>query len=133
MSNNLFSLFKHLKRGDHHARYGHHGHDGHYSQHPDREYGHYHGNHDEHFHSSLMSGLLKELAGELYRNKRIALLVIILILSAVFLFLLGVVWLGAKLIQLSGPLLADVEKNGLKGVVELITQATRKVWEGAGK
>ncbi len=55
------------------------------------------------------------------------------VLAAGVLLLAGVVWLGGKLIALASPLLADINRDGLKSVAEALTTAINRIWEGSGK
>lgn len=43
------------------------------------------------------------------------------------------VWLVVALIKLCGPLISDMEKNGLKGVVDAVSKIVTRIWEGSGK
>ncbi|MEI8355461.1 MAG: hypothetical protein WCG31_05145 [Deltaproteobacteria bacterium] len=42
-------------------------------------------------------------------------------------------WLLVMLVKMCGPLLSDIEKNGLKGVIDALTKIVTGIWQGSGK
>jgi hypothetical protein len=135
MSHKFKSILRHLANytgGGHYDRNPHdHGH-GDYHGHFD---GH-HGHHQHHGYNFLASSALKlggSLIDWLRLNKRLAFLIIMGLLVIGLLFIAGLVWLGIKLIALAGPLLTDINSNGLKGIVDEVTKLITRLWEGSGK
>lgn len=59
----------------------------------------------------------------------------LLMVSLAFLVIVLItgIWLISLLIPFLGQLLATVEKNGIKGVVDTISPYLLKIWEGSGK
>ncbi len=70
-----------------------------------------------------------ELAKRIFKNKTFLLLAL-----ALLLIVLAVgIWLISLLIPFLGQLLTNIEKNGIKGIIEAISPYLLKLWEGAGK
>ncbi|MDP2854281.1 MAG: hypothetical protein Q8O28_08560 [Smithellaceae bacterium] len=69
------------------------------------------------------------LAKKIFKNKTFLLLALALLLIA----LAVGIWLISLLIPFLGQLLTNIEKNGLKGIIEAISPYLLKLWEGAGK
>ncbi len=127
MSSDIVKIIRSLKgRSDHHNDYGNHHKK--YSA-----YGHHYESHGKHHFAGLASKVARELSGKLFQNKRLALLAIIVLLTVAAVFLIFGVWLVVTLIKLCGPLISDIEKNGLKGVVATVLKIVTRIWEGSGK
>jgi hypothetical protein len=97
------------------------GHDHHYSS-----YGH-------HGFFNLLITLIKSCAGKLLQHKRLLILILICLLAVGSIFLVCTAWLVVKLIGIAGPFLADIEKTGLKGVVDTAVIIVSRIWDGTGK
>jgi hypothetical protein len=133
MSSNLIKILRSLKgHSDHHNHYGHRDH---YGNHHDMNspHDHHYKSHGKHFFSVPAFEVVRELSGKLFHNKRLALLAIIALLTIAAVFMVFGVWLVATLIKLSGPLISDMEKNGLKGVLDTVSKIIVRIWEGSGK
>lgn len=127
MSSDIVKIIRSLKgRSDHHNDYGNH--HKRYSA-----YGHHYESHGKHHFAGLASKVARELSGKLFQNKRLALLSIIVLLTVAAVFLIFGVMLVVTLIKLCGPLISDIEKNGLKGVVDSVLKIITRIWEGSGK
>jgi hypothetical protein len=100
----LDHLFKLL---DH--RYHHHG------------YSHHHGS-DRYF-------ILLDLMRKMLRNRFLLIFASFLILV----FISVTIWLLIILIPLIGQFITIVEKQGLKGIVEMAASFLKMIWEGSGK
>jgi hypothetical protein len=110
------SMLDDLFGGSKHKRHsGHYGDDRHRNGYGDEMRGHY--------------NPLLELARKLLRNKVIiaGIVLTILIICAVG------IWLIVTLLPYLGQVISMLEKQGLKGIMEVITPLLQKIWEGAGK
>jgi hypothetical protein len=67
------------------------------------------------------------------QNKRLAILIAVGLLVLSSIFLVCVVWLAVRVIGLAAPLFVDIEKNGLKGLVDTIVTSLTTIWQGSGK
>ena len=76
---------------------------------------------------------MRDLSGKLFQNKRLLLLAIIAFLTISVIVLVVADWLLVMLIKMCGPLLSDIEKNGLKGVIDALTKIVTGIWQGSGK
>ncbi len=133
MSIELSKILRSLKgRPDRHNHYDHHHDHGNYHDGYSR-YGHYNSGHGEHFMSAFAVRMFRELSGKLFRNKRLAILVIIALLTVTALLLVCAVWIVIALVKLCGPLISDIDKNGLKSVFDTLSKIVSRIWEGAGK
>jgi hypothetical protein len=132
MSSDLLKILRSLKGQSDHNHDSHHDNYGNYH---DRysQYDHHYKSHGKHFFSGLAFKVVRELSGKLYQNKRLALPAIIALLTVAAVFLVCGVWLVVTLIKLCGPLFSDIEKNGLKGVVDAVLKIVTMIWEGSGK
>jgi len=66
---------------------------------------------------------------KIFKNKTFLLLALVLLL-----IVLAVgIWLISLLIPFLGQLLTNIEKNGIKGILEAISPYLLKLWEGASK
>ncbi len=133
MSGDLLKILRSLKgHSDHDNHHSHHDHNGSYH---DRyqPYDHHYKSHDRHFFSSLAFKVMRELSGKLIQNRRLVLPAIIALLAVAVVFLVCAAWLVVILIKLCGPLISDIEKNGLKGIVDTVSKILTRIWEGSGK
>jgi hypothetical protein len=137
MSSDLLKIIRSLKvHSDHnnHDSHDHHDHDyGNYRDRNSRYDHHYERHGNKHFFPGAICEVVRKLSGKIYQNKQLALAAIITLLTVAALFLVCAVWLVAALIKLCGPLISDMEKNGLKGVVDAVSKIITRIWEGAGK
>ncbi|MRR05958.1 MAG: hypothetical protein EG828_03290 [Deltaproteobacteria bacterium] len=133
MSSDLLEIFKSLK--GYSARRNYNNHHDYYAKNHDRfsENGHTYRNHGNHYFYGLACKVMRQLFGKILQNKRMALLVILGLLAAAAVFLVCAVWLVVTLFNLCGPLFSDIEKNGLKGVVDTVLKLVSRIWEGTGK
>jgi hypothetical protein len=129
MSHKFKSILRHLANytgGGHYDRHDHdHGHGDYHS--------HYDGHHGYNFLAGPVLKLGRSFIDWLRLNKRLAFLIIMGLLAIGLLFIAGLVWLAVKLIALAGPLLSDINSNGLKGIVDEATKLITRLWEGSGK
>jgi hypothetical protein len=133
MSSNLLKILRSLKgNSSHHDNYGH---NDHYRNYQDVNHGYdnHYKSHGKHFFSGLAFKTVQELSGKLFQNKRLALLAIIAFLTISVIILGFAVWLVVILIKLCGPLISDLEKNGLKSAVDTLMKIVARIWEGTGK
>ena len=133
MSSDLVKILRSLKgHSDHRDRHSHHDR---YANHYEScsKFGHHYKSHGKHLFSGFAYKVTKELSGKLLKNKRLALLVIIALMTFTAVFLVCAVWFAVALIKLCGPLISDFEQNGLRGVVETISKIITRIWEGSGK
>jgi hypothetical protein len=127
MSSSLIKIIRSLKgNSSHQDHYEHyhgvnHGYDNHYNS------------HGKHFFSGLAFKAARDLFGKLYQNKRLLLLAIIAFLTISVILLGFAAWIVVMLIKMCGPLVGDIEKNGLKSVVDAITKIVSGIWQGTGK
>jgi hypothetical protein len=133
MSSDLLKIFKSLKGYSSHRNYNDH-HD-YYAKHHDSfsENGHTYRNHGNHYFYGPAGKVARQFFGKLLQNKRMALLVILGLLAAAAVFLVCAVWLVVTLFKLCGPLFSDIEKYGLKGVVDTVLTLVSSIWDGTGK
>ncbi len=133
MSSDLLKIIRSLKgQSDHNDHYGHHERYGNYHD-GESPYGHHYRGHGRHFDYGLAFKTVREISGKLFQNKRLALLAIIAFLTITAVFLVLAVWLVVTLINLCGPLVSDIEKNGLKGSFDTLSKIVTRIWEGTGK
>ena len=133
MSSDLFKILRSLKgSSSHHDQYGQNDHYGNYRD-VNHRYDNHYKSHGKHFFSGLAFKAVQELSGKLFQNKRLALLAIIAFLTISVISLGFAVWLVVILIKMCGPLISDLEKNGLKGVVDTLVKIVSRIWEGTGK
>jgi hypothetical protein len=133
MSSDILKILRSLK-----GRSGHRNHydqNTHYGNHHESysAYGHHYESHGKHHFVSLACKIARELSGKIFQNRRLALLALIVLLTVVAVFLIIGVWLVVTLVNLCGPLISDIEKNGLKGVVDTALKIITRIWEGSGK
>ncbi|MRR06127.1 MAG: hypothetical protein EG828_04160 [Deltaproteobacteria bacterium] len=95
--------------------------------------GDHYGSHGNHGFLNLLTTLIKSCAGKLRQHKRLLILILICLLVASSIFLVFAAWLVMKLIGFAGPFLADIEKNGLKSIVEAVINIVTRIWDGTGK
>lgn len=67
------------------------------------------------------------------QHKRLLILILICFLAVGSIFLAFAAWLVVKLIGMAGPFLADIEKNGLKSIVDAVINIVSRIWDGTGK
>lgn len=108
----LDDLFERSKHNRHSERYG--------RDHRRAEYG------DD---RNVYYNPLMDLAKKLLLNKAIlaGIALIILMIGAV------AIWLIITLLPYLGQVISMAEKQGIKGILEMITPFLQKIWEGAGK
>lgn len=82
-----------------------------------------------HYHGHGHNLMYLELAKKIFQNKTL----LMLLLAFLIISFVVVIWLISLVIPLLGQLLSTVEKNGIKGAVEVISPYLLKLWEGAGK
>jgi hypothetical protein len=122
MSSNLEKFFRSLKgHSDHRGRYEYHDpygkdHDSYFK----------HGHHDKsrgrHYFSGLAIKTMTACYGKIVQNKRLALLVIIGLLTVAALLMVCAVWLVVTLFKVCGSLVSNMETSGLKGVLETLSK-----------
>jgi hypothetical protein len=127
MSSSLLKIIRSLK--------GNSSHQDHYEHYQGVNHGynnHYNSN-GKHLFSGLAFKAVRELSGKLFQNKRLLLLAIIAFLTISGILLVFAGWLVVMLIKMCGPLVSDIEKNGLKSVVDALTKIVTGIWQGTGK
>ena len=115
MLDDLFEKSKHKRHhSDHHTYYKHHDS---YSRDA------YH--HGSHGHSDM----LLNMARKLLHNKTVLIGIglLIVIICAVC------IWLISIILPYMGQILSMLEKQGIKGVMEMIMPLLHQIWEGSGK
>ena len=127
MSGSLFKIIRSLK--------GNSGHQDHYEhcQGVTRGYNSHYNSHGSHLFSGTAFKAVRDLSGKLFQNKRLLLLAIIAFLTISVIVLVVAGWLLVMLVKMCGPLLSDIEKNGLKGVIDALTKIVTGIWQGSGK
>lgn len=133
MSSDILKILRSLKgRSDHRNHYDQ---NDHYGNHHEKysAYGHHYESRDKHHFAGLACKVARKFSGKLFQNRRLALLAIIVFLTVVVVFLIIGVWLVVMLVNHCGPLINDVEKNGLKGVMDTALKIVNIIWEGSGK
>jgi hypothetical protein len=134
MSKHAVSLLRDLFNGkEHGGSHSWHGRSKSSGDHSSRHDGS--GRHNSHgsYQRSFYSDVLSKGIGILRQNKRLAILIAVGLLVVGSIFLVCVVWLAVKVIGLAAPLLIDIEKNGLKGMVDTIVKSLSTIWQGSGK
>jgi len=133
MSSDLLKILRSLKGNSSH--HDHYRHNDHYGNYRDVNHGcdNHYKSHGKHFFSGLAFKAVRELSGKIFQNKRLALLAIIAFLTISVILLVFAVWLVVMLIKLCGPLISDLEKNGLKSAVDALAKIVARIWEGTGK
>ncbi len=130
MSSELSSLVRYLANlfgGGHNSGYyesrrrDHHGRHYHYKERA------------PHYLLSTVADLTKGVFDRLRLNRWLLLVVLMGALATGALFRAGVFWIGGKLMELAGPFLADIDRNGLKGALDGAIQLIARIWEGSGK
>lgn len=133
MSSELLKILRSLSgHSDRHSHYNHHEDYRNYYE-GDSRYSHYNNSHGKHFMSAVAFKVVKELSGKVFRNKRLAILAVIALLTISALFLTCAAWIVVALIKLCGPLISDIEKNGLKSVFDTLSKIAARIWQGTGK
>lgn len=95
--------------------------------------GNHYGSHGHHGFFNILLTFIKSCAGKLRQHKRFLILILIIFLAVGAIFLVCAAWLVVKLIGMAGPFLADIEKNGLKGIVDTAINIVSRIWDGTGK
>jgi hypothetical protein len=114
MLNDLFEESKHNRNT------GHYGHDNRHDKYGTDSYGNGgYGNYNP----------LLDLSQKILRNKMLlaAIVFIILVIGAVG------VWIIIKMLPYLGQVVSMAEKQGIKGIQDMIMPFLQKIWEGAGK
>lgn len=88
--------------------------------------GHGYGHHDR---SHKHHNILPYLAARLFRNKTLMTAVVLIFMA---LCAMGI-WLLVALLPHVGQLLAILEKQGIKGILDAIAPYLKIIWEGSGK
>ncbi len=89
----------------------------------------YHRHARSHHHDSDHYFFLLDLIKKVLRNRFILFLIIFLLAA----FIAIAICFLAALIPLLNKLLSIVEKQGIKGIVEIIALFLQRIWEGSGK
>jgi hypothetical protein len=133
MSSDLLKILRSLKGNS--SQHDQNGHRDHYENYQDVNHGYdnHYKSHGKHFFSGLAFNKVRELSGKLFQNKRLLLLAIIAFLTISVILLVFAGWLVVMLIKMCGPLVSDIEKNGLKSAVDALTKVVTGIWQGTGK
>jgi hypothetical protein len=134
MSKHVVSLLKDLFNGNKHGGsnswHGHSKSSGdHGSRHDENGQNNSHGSYQRTIYSEVLSKGVEKLR----QNKRLAILIAVGLLVVGSIFLVCVVWLAVRVIGLAAPLFVDIEKNGLKGLVDTIVTSLTTIWQGSAK
>jgi competence protein ComGC len=85
--------------------------------------------HKHHHHGHGHYVYLLDLAKKLFRNRTF-----IIVAIAIFLiFCVVMIWLVIMLIPWLTQLISVVDKQGVKGILEIVNSFLLKIWEGSGK
>jgi hypothetical protein len=134
MSKHAISLLRNLlNRKEHGRNSSWHGHSRSSGDHSIRHHENRHYDSHGYYQSSIYSEVLSKGFGILRQNKRLAILIAIGLLLGGSIFLVCTVWIAVKLIGLAAPLFGDIEKNGLKSMVDTIGKIIATIWQGTGK
>jgi len=134
MSQKSTSILRYLANragDDHHSRHHYDSH-GDYRDHNKWHYG-YRQLHDHESMAGPVPKMGRAFLDWLRRKKRVAFVIVMGLLATGLILTAALVWLGVKLLGLAGPLLSEINSNGLKGVVNDVINFITRVWEGSGK